>query len=371
LKLRNPLFPLLLNVAPGLGHFYLERFGRAFLYGLGFILSVLLFALSLFSHGGGITFVFFLGAIFIWIISFLDLIVHLIRRNPTSVQDDYTGEAGNLNSNPDAESDKTKIILLSLIPGLPHLQLGLMTRGLTTMILFFGSIAMIFFVSFLTGNGKFLVLLLGIPILWFYSLFDSLQQWNKKLSGQELLDRSFFEDYYENRQAGKRNRTIATLFAIFPGAGHFYLGLQKRGLQLMALFLFSIYILDVLHLSFFLFFVPIIWFYSFFDTLQLISKEGKEPLEDKPVFEIFINYQKWIGVILLALGVYYFSNEFILRLLYEFWPEYPFINSLNYYLHTGVVALILIIGGIVLLFRKKKTPLDIANSEKDATQELS
>lgn len=37
-----------------------------------------------------------------------------------------------------------------------------------------------------------------------------------------------------------------------------YLGLQRRGLQLMAAFLLSIYLLDLLRLSAFLFLVPII-----------------------------------------------------------------------------------------------------------------
>jgi hypothetical protein len=32
--------------------------------------------------------------------------------------------------------------------------------------------------------------------------------------------------------------------SVFPGAGHMYIGLQKRGLQLMLLFLGFIYILD-------------------------------------------------------------------------------------------------------------------------------
>lgn len=57
---------------------------------------------------------------------------------------------------------------------------------------------------------------------------------------------------------------------MFPGAGHMYLGLQRRGLQLMAAFLLSIYLLDLLRLSAFLFLVPIIWFYSF---LMLYSKQ--------------------------------------------------------------------------------------------------
>ncbi|MDQ7860359.1 hypothetical protein RCO48_02635 [Peribacillus frigoritolerans] len=46
------------------------------------------------------------------------------------------------------------------------------------------------------------------------------------------------EDFEERRESGKKSKAVATLFAIFPGAGHLYLGLQKRGIQLMAGFLF-------------------------------------------------------------------------------------------------------------------------------------
>ncbi len=49
----------------------------------------------------------------------------------------------------------------------------------------------------------------------------------------------------------RKNKTIAMLLSMFPGAGHMYLGLQKRGLQLMAAFLFSVYFMDALRLSLF------------------------------------------------------------------------------------------------------------------------
>ena len=50
-----------------------------------------------------------------------------------------------------------------------------------------------------------------------------------------------------------RVRPLPRFLSMFPGAGHLYLGYQRRGVQLMAAFLFSIYILDVLRLGIFLF----------------------------------------------------------------------------------------------------------------------
>ncbi len=96
---------------------------------------------------------------------------------------------------------------------------------------------------------------------------------------------------------------------MFPGAGHMYLGLQRRGLQLMAAFLLSIYLLDLLRLSAFLFLVPIIWFYSFFDALQQTAKYGKERVHDEPIIDYFINHQRWIGIGLITLGLLFIRSN--------------------------------------------------------------
>lgn len=106
------------------------------------------------------------------------------------------------------------------------------------------------------------------------------------------MDQTFLEDFGEIREDGKKGKVIATFLSIVPGAGHMYLGLQKRGLQLMIAFFACIYILDVLRLSLFLFLVPILWFYSFFDALQLISKQDREQLQDIPIVDWLVNHQR-------------------------------------------------------------------------------
>ena len=69
---------------------------------------------------------------------------------------------------------------LSFLPGVGHLYLGLLTRGLHFMLLFFGSIFIIILV-----NIEALIVLL--PIIWFYSLFDALQRY-------ELLSEGIVDD---------------------------------------------------------------------------------------------------------------------------------------------------------------------------------
>ncbi len=59
-------------------------------------------------------------------------------------------------------------------------------------------------------------------------------------------------------------KTIAMALSIIPGAGHMYLGYQKKGLIIMGGFFFTIFFMGWLNISLFLFVLPLIWFYSFF-----------------------------------------------------------------------------------------------------------
>ncbi|GAA0382891.1 hypothetical protein [Bacillus horti] len=72
-------------------------------------------------------------------------------------------------------------ICFSAVPGLGHLYLGLMNRGLQIMLLFGG---LILFIT-LSNIGAFAIIL---PIIWFYSMFDALQH-------HQLIQDGIFEDH--------------------------------------------------------------------------------------------------------------------------------------------------------------------------------
>lgn len=74
---------------------------------------------------------------------------------------------------------KRLLYLLAIMPGLGHFYLGLMTRGLQFMLLFFGTI----FLTNLIGSFGFF-----LPIIVFYSYFDALQSYSKYREGYELTD---------------------------------------------------------------------------------------------------------------------------------------------------------------------------------------
>jgi hypothetical protein len=68
-------------------------------------------------------------------------------------------------------------VLLSLFPGVGHFYLGLMSRGLLFMLLFFLDIAGIVYFSIGSeGPNILLIVLCGllIPVIYFYNLFDAL-----------------------------------------------------------------------------------------------------------------------------------------------------------------------------------------------------
>lgn len=80
--------------------------------------------------------------------------------------------------------DKNALLsfLLSLIPGVGYMYLGLMNRGLQTLIIFFGAI----FVADITRIHALAPLVL--PVLIFYSIFDTLQLTRKIRDGVPVKD---------------------------------------------------------------------------------------------------------------------------------------------------------------------------------------
>lgn len=349
---RNRLLALLLNFIPGVGHLYWGKKGRGITYPILFFGGLLFgFVVAMAADSGELAMVTLIAAILLWLISMADLLITMLRESPEErayrehVQQ-MTGEG--------RESEKFFTILLSFVPGLGHFQLGLMQRGLSFLIAFFGLITMMFFVTGITHESVFLLFLGLLPIIWLYSMFDAVQLVHRKLAGEPLVDRTPFDDWEAGRIEGRRSKVLATLLSAFPGAGQMYLGLQKRGLQMMVLFLGSFYVIDVLRLSVFLFVIPIIWFYCFFDGLQQTSRYGILPMEDHPLLQTRGEYQHWLGIVLILLGVYFVGMELIVPVLDANFPELHLHLRIEKYLRPTIVAVLLIGGGIKLLARPKR-----------------
>jgi TM2 domain-containing membrane protein YozV len=379
---KSPLVAFLLSFIPGLGHFYLGRPFRAFFYATGFFGPLFLIFIMLIMYNSGprddgfLVFLFLVAFLFATL-NMIDMLVGLLKPTSPYRAGSVIGSSAPVNGIPiegspslaatDASSsykqqnERFFTILLSVIPGLAHFQLGLMQRGLTFLVGFFGLFTMITFVSLVTGAKGFFVFLFAMPVILFYGLFDAMQLLNRKQRGEEVPDRTIFEDFEHSRESGRKSKPLALLLSVFPGAGHLYLGLQQRGLQLMAGFLLSIYLMDALRLSLFLYLVPILWFYSLFDAMQMISKRDDEELKDVPVVKGLMNHQKGLGFALIAIGAYYLFNSVILGMIQEAFPNWPVAYWFQRYAQVTIVSVLFIAGGVKLMLgSKKKAPIEEA-----------
>jgi hypothetical protein len=346
---KNPLLTLALGLIPGLGHLYAGRLIRAFFYACSFFGLVLL-TLFVLSHGrdNNPAIILFVLGVIVWFINLIDLIIYVTgpNRSGTTIM---SPNAPDPIQDQSQQNERFFTMLSSIIPGLGHFQMGLMQRGLSFLVTFFGVITMIFFVSFVTHLNGVFVFLLAVPIIWLYCLFDTMQLLHRKQKGEVLVDRTIFDEFEEGREEGKKSKTLAIILSVLPGAGHMYLGLQQRGLQLMAGFLFSFYILDALHLSIFLFLIPILWIYSLFDAMQHVSRHGVVELKDIPIIDWLKNYQKWIGIALLVLGFYHLFDEVVLGIFERLQPGLEITYWFHRYFQVFVVSTLLIGSGFRLL----------------------
>jgi hypothetical protein len=346
--IKHPFLTIILGFIPGVGHLYAGRVLRAFLYAFSFFGLVFLTVFSQGNGGDGGTLVSFALGVIVWFINMIDLIVYVTgpSRSSTAI---INPDEPQFAPNESQQNERFFTMLSSIIPGLGHFQMGLMQRGLSFLVVFFGVITMIFFVGYVTHLKGAFVFLLAVPIIWLYGLFDTMQLLHRKQKGEVLVDRTIFDEFEEGREAGKKSKTLAIMLSVLPGAGHMYLGLQQRGLQLMAGFLFSFYILDALHLSIFLFLIPILWFYSLFDAMQHVSRHGVVEMKDIPIIDWLKNYQKWIGIGLLVLGFYHLLDEVVLGVFERLQPELQISYWFHRYFQVFVVTTLLISGGFRLL----------------------
>lgn len=89
---------------------------------------------------------------------------------------------------------------------------------------------------------------------------------------------------------GSPSPVLVFLFSLLPGAGHMYMGFMRRGLQLMVLFFGTIWLGSLsMPLGFSdllgMLAAPVVWFYSFFDSLGLSGRLGRgEAVADRGIF---------------------------------------------------------------------------------------
>lgn len=174
----------------------------------------------------------------------------------------------------------------------------------------------------------------------------------------------------------RKSRILTFLFALWPGAGQMYLGYMKRGVSLMLLFCLLMAISSFTGFGVFIFLLPIVWFYGFFDTINLRSMSYEFLPQDDFLFHLdSINAPELVkffqrrhllaGVLLIILGVYILLHNFVLPIFYFTFQIdlYPLFESLP----TLVVAAGIILLGIYLIrstVRTKQSRMTTRNTTK-------
>lgn len=153
-----------------------------------------------------------------------------------------------------------------------------------------------------------------------------------------------------------KNPLLVFLFSLVPGAGHMYLGLMTRGLHLMGLFFGMLYVSSFPGLGDLwpLAVAPVLWFYSFFDSLHTWGSLNRgEPVYDKGIFtEAQVSNQNTWGILLVIVGGLLLLNNLV-----------SLSPSIMYWARRITPPIILISLGFYLLWRPKRAKSDLGTKD--------
>lgn len=156
------------------------------------------------------------------------------------------------------------------------------------------------------------------------------------------------------------------LFSLIPGAGEMYMGFRKQGISIMLLFWTIIALASGTNMGWLLMFLPILWFYSFFNVhnLKSLTEDEFYSIEDTYVLhldqligdadELLRKYRTVIAVLLIVFGISILWTNFM-DLLYWFLPSYvvEFLSSFSYRFPQIIIAIAIITAGFYILSKKK------------------
>ncbi|MBQ9885585.1 MAG: hypothetical protein IJM37_01800 [Lachnospiraceae bacterium] len=163
----------------------------------------------------------------------------------------------------------------------------------------------------------------------------------------------------------QKNKFLNFILSCLPGAGHMYLGFVKQGISIMTLFFAIIAIAGWMRLDIMLFVLPVLWFYSFFDSLNKNSMPQEEfvRLDDDYLWSDYMEKGlvkksgngKVAAVVLIVLGA-----VILIKNILKFAEEYLFElfgNGIYYWMdnfYQIIFAVLIIVIGIRLIAGKKK-----------------
>ena len=175
--------------------------------------------------------------------------------------------------------------------------------------------------------------------------------------------------------------------SLIPGAGELYMGFRKMGLSIMALFWGCIAMASFFSLDAIIFFLPIMWFYSFFNThnLKSLSEEEFHSVEDKLILPVdgFVTnkeqfmkrYRNAVAILLIFIGaasLCSIGSNWLYQILDP--EQYYFILNIVRQIPAIVLSVFLIVFGVHLIRGKyeeleneETVPMTSHQEQKEST----
>ena len=172
--------------------------------------------------------------------------------------------------------------------------------------------------------------------------------------------------------APKRKNTFwSFIFSFVPGCTEMYWGYMKMGMSILLPFMLIALVAIALRIEVILFIDVVIYVYGFFHARNLVHMTDEELLntEDAPVrmFDSFTkpfefvkknDLAKWVGVLLVVVGIYIVLDQFLYFLPYD--SDYYWIYDRILELLPKCVAAGLVIRVGIALISGKKHEADTA-----------
>jgi len=175
------------------------------------------------------------------------------------------------------------------------------------------------------------------------------------------IQKSLFSENKHHQKTGFFENLAFFCFAVVPGAAQMYLGLFKRGFQLMFGFISAIILFSYLNTEGMMLLIIIpTWFFSFFDSYAIRRRISKgEEVEDNVIFDynILIENKRIVGTVMLFLGILGLVNAFghsVIQLIFG--------GDLYWSIRRSVMPIALIGAGAYMLSKSKKKE-EVKNTE--------
>ncbi|AOZ97596.1 hypothetical protein [Butyrivibrio hungatei] len=165
----------------------------------------------------------------------------------------------------------------------------------------------------------------------------------------------------------KKNAFMTFIFSFMPGAAELYMGFNKSGFSLLAIFMIFACVMAGGISDIFMGFVAIIYIVSFFHARSVASMDAEEfaTFEDRYIWEEYLGegsvkftdkkVRTWGAVLLIIFGtsiLWGYIKDIFCRIIPDsMWGDlYPIVDGLP----QIVIAVILIVIGVLLIKGKKK-----------------